>query len=143
EPGEGRLALVQAQQIRPDELEEVDLLGIERVDPRAAQPTCDLRTTYAEHVGEARSRPEVDAKRVHLRCNCDRHAQRLAQHLLLGNTICCANRPRTMPLQAEVAELADAPDSKSGGLRAVWVRFPPSASQLVEGGRAIPGRPPV
>src|ERR687884_1526650 len=29
--------------------------------------------------------------------------------------------------QAEVAELADAPDSKSGGLRAVWVRFPPSA----------------
>jgi hypothetical protein len=29
---------------------------------------------------------------------------------------------------AEVAELADAPDSKSGGLRAVWVRFPPSAS---------------
>ena len=28
---------------------------------------------------------------------------------------------------AEVAELADAPDSKSGGLRAVWVRFPPSA----------------
>src|SRR5438270_2187349 len=29
---------------------------------------------------------------------------------------------------AEVAELVDAPDSKSGGLRAVWVRFPPSAS---------------
>src|ERR671924_1902487 len=28
---------------------------------------------------------------------------------------------------AEVAELADAPDSKSGGPRAVWVRFPPSA----------------
>src|SRR5438046_9113512 len=29
---------------------------------------------------------------------------------------------------AEVAELADAPDSKSGSLRGVWVRFPPSAS---------------
>src|SRR5439155_18269143 len=29
--------------------------------------------------------------------------------------------------QAEVAELADAPDSKSGSLRGVWVRFPPSA----------------
>src|SRR5262245_59907907 len=28
---------------------------------------------------------------------------------------------------AEVAELADAPDSKSGGLRAVWVQVPPSA----------------
>jgi integrase len=27
-----------------------------------------------------------------------------------------------------VAELADAPDSKSGSLRGVWVRFPPSAS---------------
>ena len=29
---------------------------------------------------------------------------------------------------AEVAELADAPDSKSGSPRGVWVRFPPSAS---------------
>jgi hypothetical protein len=29
--------------------------------------------------------------------------------------------------QAEVAELADAPDSKSGSLRGVRVRFPPSA----------------
>src|SRR4051794_16138818 len=28
---------------------------------------------------------------------------------------------------AEVAELADAPDSKSGSPRGVWVRFPPSA----------------
>src|SRR6266516_1297223 len=34
-----------------------------------------------------------------------------------------------MRRQAEVAELADAPDSKSGGLRAVWVRLPPSASR--------------
>src|SRR3954465_11486428 len=33
----------------------------------------------------------------------------------------------TMRAQAEVAELADAPDSKSGSLRGVWVRFPPSA----------------
>jgi predicted ABC-type ATPase len=29
--------------------------------------------------------------------------------------------------QAGVAELADAPDSKSGGRKAVWVRFPPPA----------------
>src|SRR4051812_47151770 len=35
--------------------------------------------------------------------------------------------PRLPSRQAEVAELADAPDSKSGGLRAVWVRPPPSA----------------
>jgi hypothetical protein len=30
-------------------------------------------------------------------------------------------------LYAEVAELADAPDSKSGARKGVWVRFPPSA----------------
>ncbi len=30
-------------------------------------------------------------------------------------------------LSAEVAELVDAPDSKSGGGDTVWVRFPPSA----------------
>ena len=31
---------------------------------------------------------------------------------------------------AEVAELVDAPDSKSGSPRGVWVRFPPSASSF-------------
>jgi hypothetical protein len=30
-------------------------------------------------------------------------------------------------MNAGVAELADAPDSKSGGRKAVWVRFPPPA----------------
>ncbi len=40
--------------------------------------------------------------------------------------------------RAEVAELADAPDSKSGSLRGVWVRFPPSAP---EPGAAGPGCP--
>ena len=35
--------------------------------------------------------------------------------------------------RAEVAELADAPDSKSGSLRGVWVRFPPSALLLAKG----------
>ena len=39
-----------------------------------------------------------------------------------------------MPPQAEVAELADAPDSKSGSLRGVWVRFPPSAFAAPEPG---------
>ena len=33
------------------------------------------------------------------------------------------------PARAEVAELADAPDSKSGSPRGVWVRFPPSAPE--------------
>jgi hypothetical protein len=35
---------------------------------------------------------------------------------------CLYNQPH-----AGVAELADAPDSKSGGRKAVWVRFPPPA----------------
>ena len=47
--------------------------------------------------------------------------------------------PRTHVDGAEVAELADASDSKSGGRKAVWVRFPPSAlvtwgHPLVDGG---------
>jgi hypothetical protein len=33
-------------------------------------------------------------------------------------------------LQADVAELADAPDSKSGSRKGVWVRPPPSAKRL-------------
>src|SRR5580765_5104053 len=38
-------------------------------------------------------------------------------------------KPGYDPSPAEVAELADAPDSISGSLRGVWVRFPPSASR--------------
>ena len=40
------------------------------------------------------------------------------------STLC---RRTTLSAKAEVAELADAPDSKSGSPRGVWVRFPPSA----------------
>ncbi len=40
---------------------------------------------------------------------------------------CTDSRPSTIPWQAEVAELVDAPDSKSGSLRGVWVQVPPSA----------------
>src|SRR5207247_11302831 len=60
-----------------------------------------------------------------------------------------AQRGATICRRAEVAELADAPDSKSGSLRGVWVRFPPSA--LIATGRrraesrpsAAPGPPSV
>src|SRR5215470_7880613 len=48
-----------------------------------------------------------------------------------------------MPPHAEVAELVDAPDSKSGGLRVVWVRFPPSALAVRAAGdpdRPLPPR---
>src|ERR1043166_8991936 len=48
----------------------------------------------------------------------------------------CVRRETPIPagagyhhLSAEVAELADAPDSKSGSPRGGWVRFPPSASR--------------
>src|SRR5215211_569745 len=46
-----------------------------------------------------------------------RHPERIMPHGIIA------------PLQghAGVAELVDAPDSKSGGLRAVWVRVPPPA----------------
>src|SRR6266496_1733349 len=42
------------------------------------------------------------------------------------------------PGQAEVAELADAPDSKSGARKGVRVRFPPSALRRNARLRAIP-----
>src|SRR5207237_8692678 len=38
-----------------------------------------------------------------------------------------SRRPGYCSRSAEVAELVDAPDSKSGGRKPVWVRFPPSA----------------
>src|SRR6266545_3979391 len=44
--------------------------------------------------------------------------------------------------RAEVAELADAPDSKSGARKGVWVRFPPSAPDgRTESGSLRPARP--
>src|SRR3954447_6767185 len=42
---------------------------------------------------------------------------------------------------AEVAELVDAPDSKSGSPRGVWVRFPPSALTCPGGEGEDRGRP--
>ena len=56
-------------------------------------------------------------------------------------TLTATTRPRipsswwtdraTLRRRAEVAELADAPDSKSGAREGVWVRSPPSASGFV------------
>src|SRR4051794_41862558 len=50
--------------------------------------------------------------------------------------------------RAEVAELVDAPDSKSGAFTGVWVRVPPSAlagrksgGSLAGGGAPPPGKP--
>ena len=42
------------------------------------------------------------------------------------------NRRDKLPSAAGVAELAEnAPDSKSGGRKAVWVRFPPPAPRFL------------
>src|SRR6266540_6980806 len=48
----------------------------------------------------------------------------------------CKRDPALQCHRAGVAELADAPDSKSGGPRALWVRFPPPAC-------ALPREPPA
>ena len=60
-PGAGRLRLVDTKQVRPDELEQVDLLGVERVDPRTLEPARDPRAAHAEDLGKRRLRAEVDA----------------------------------------------------------------------------------
>src|SRR5262245_37977267 len=50
-----------------------------------------------------------------------------------GAFACAGERFRdTIPSQADVAELADALDSKSGDLTVVWVRAPPSVPIFLE-----------
>ena len=46
------------------------------------------------------------------------------------SAVCKPARSLYLRAHAEVAELADAPDSKSGARQGVWVRFPPSALPL-------------
>src|ERR1041384_1080871 len=60
----------------------------------------------------------------------DRGSIRPAQaKLQAGAARACETSVRLVPCKrAEVAELVDAPDSKSGARKGVWVRFPPSAS---------------
>ena len=83
EPCECGFLLVQPQQARPDELEQVHLLRVQRINPGAAQPARHLRAADAEHVRELRRRPEIGAKRFNLADGGDGHALSLAQHFLL------------------------------------------------------------
>ena len=52
------VVVVDAAEVRPDELEQVDALGIQRVDALALEPAGDSRAADAEQVGDggARSR---------------------------------------------------------------------------------------
>jgi hypothetical protein len=52
QPGTRRVRLVNAKQVRPDELEQVDPLGVERIDARTLQPASDARAADAEQVGD-------------------------------------------------------------------------------------------
>ena len=76
--------------------------------------------------------PPALANTDHLVAAGERAARDRADHRVQAGAVASAGEDPTLtPLfclhRAEVAELADAPDSKSGGLRAVWVRPPPSA----------------
>ena len=42
EPGERGVLVVDAEDVRPDELEKIDFLGVEGIDSGAAEPACHL-----------------------------------------------------------------------------------------------------
>src|SRR5581483_9685167 len=81
--------VVEPEQVRPDELEQVDALGVQRVDACAAKPARDLRARDAEHVSELSRRAEVGAERLDLPGGGDGHERQrtatrsVAQQILL------------------------------------------------------------
>src|SRR4029453_5011979 len=85
EPGEGSVAMVDAEQVRPDKLEKIDFLGVERIDPGTLEPAGYLRTAHAEQIGQPRRRAEVDAQRLDFLRQCNGHAGTIAQQNLFRN----------------------------------------------------------
>src|SRR5205814_4497327 len=57
----------------PHELEQVDLLGVQRIDAGAPQPARHLRAIDPEEVGERRARLEITPEGRDLGSRCDRH----------------------------------------------------------------------
>src|SRR6266508_1428544 len=52
QPFTGRLRLVDPQEAGPDELQQVDSLGVQRIDAGALKPARDARPAHAEQVGD-------------------------------------------------------------------------------------------
>jgi hypothetical protein len=90
-------------------------------DPRVARDDCEW-TGEEKDDAEMRStrrlrREEVDSARV---------GEKRQQSCRTPQGVLSAGRRRVIfSCRPGVAELADAPDSKSGGRKAVWVRPPP------------------
>src|SRR5207244_8415502 len=88
EPGQRGLAIVEPQQARPDELEQVDLLGVGRIETGAAQPARHLRSADAEHVRETGRRAEVDLQGLHFASGCDGHERRITRSQAWRTKLC-------------------------------------------------------
>src|SRR5437764_15295173 len=86
EPVARGLPVVDAQQLRHDELEQVDAERVRLVDASAAPPARDLRDVDAEHVRHLAQRGEVLPESTHLVLRRDSHAAILAQQILLRYT---------------------------------------------------------
>ena len=50
----------------------------------------------------------------------------------MSSAVASINSSVIIRANAEVAELVDAPDSKSGGSDIMWVRFPPSVPYFIK-----------
>ena len=111
EPGERGVLVVEAEDVRPDELEEIDFLGVERVDPGAAEPACHLRSADTEQIRQPRRRSEIDAQGLNFLGDGNGHGPNLAQHNLLRNIFCCTNHdgPGCVPARRAAWPIGSSP----------------------------------
>jgi hypothetical protein len=83
EPRASSVRLVDAEQVRPDELEQVNLLSVERIDTGALEPASNARAADAEHLGECSLRAKINTERFHLGRSSEGHRPSLAQQVSL------------------------------------------------------------
>ena len=137
------------------EVDQLENAVHERVAQRDQRVDRPVRDPDQQHLDEPRrplgevdpepdekQRDEEQAQRADHRDGREPPAERLSggvcchgsgdSNRLRGKVLSRARACRGVTIEpsAEVAELADAPDSKSGSLRGVWVRPPPSALTL-------------